>query len=236
MKNQYFGDINDYRKYGLLRCLTKASGLPIGIYWMRTEDDGKPDGEFRRYLEQPERWRHFDCGLYDQLCKLLQPEASRSLQHAEDWSLVPGAGYYHRLLTDSATERADHFDVGLRLFEGFPVIFFDPDNGIEVQSVAYGRRNSCKYLYWREIVDAYRHGHSLVIYQHFPRVEREGFIRRMASTLRSRTGGADIDTFRTAHVVFYLVTQPEHRPAFNSAHDLISSQWHEQIAPATHRD
>ena len=40
MKNQYFGDINDYRKYGLLRLIAKKTGLKIGICWMLTPDDG----------------------------------------------------------------------------------------------------------------------------------------------------------------------------------------------------
>ncbi|WP_405243205.1 hypothetical protein [Lentisalinibacter salinarum] len=236
MKDQYFGDINDYRKYGLLRCLTEASGLPLGVYWMRTADDGRSDGGFRKYLDQPDRWRHFDPDLYDQLCRLLRPGVSRSLQHVEDWGLIPGAGYYHRLLTDSADERNDHFDVGLRLFEGFPVIFFDPDNGMEVQSVPYGRRNSGKYLYWREIEEAFHCGHSLVIYQHFPREKREAFIERTALGLLSRTGAAGVDSFRTANVVFFLVAQPAHRPAFHTAHDMIVSRWGEQIVPATHVD
>ncbi len=29
MKNQYFGDINDYRKYGLLRCLSRHISLLV---------------------------------------------------------------------------------------------------------------------------------------------------------------------------------------------------------------
>jgi len=37
MKNQYFGDINDYRKYGLLRCFAEA-GLNIGVCWMLTPE------------------------------------------------------------------------------------------------------------------------------------------------------------------------------------------------------
>lgn len=29
MKHRYFGDINDYRKYGLLRALSQATGLSL---------------------------------------------------------------------------------------------------------------------------------------------------------------------------------------------------------------
>ncbi len=58
MKHQYFGDINDYRKYGLLRALSQASGLSLGVCWLLTAPDARPDGEFRNYLEQPRRWRY----------------------------------------------------------------------------------------------------------------------------------------------------------------------------------
>jgi hypothetical protein len=42
MKNQYFGDINDYRKYGLLRILSDEGSMRTGVCWMLTRDDGGP--------------------------------------------------------------------------------------------------------------------------------------------------------------------------------------------------
>ena len=51
MKVQYFGDVNDYRKYILLRRI--SSELKIGVCWMLTPDDGRPDGANRGYLTDP---------------------------------------------------------------------------------------------------------------------------------------------------------------------------------------
>jgi len=48
MKHQYFGDINDYRKYGPLRILTHD--LRICVCWMLTPDDRRTDGNIRAYL------------------------------------------------------------------------------------------------------------------------------------------------------------------------------------------
>ena len=45
MKNQYFGDINDYRKYGLLRIVAGPGKMSLLVAWMLTPDDGKTDGE-----------------------------------------------------------------------------------------------------------------------------------------------------------------------------------------------
>jgi hypothetical protein len=39
VKNRYFGDINDYRKYGLLRALTNYGEIKTAVCWMLTTDD-----------------------------------------------------------------------------------------------------------------------------------------------------------------------------------------------------
>jgi hypothetical protein len=44
VKNQYFGDINDYRKYGLLRLLTNRGEIRTAVCWMLTRDDESIDG------------------------------------------------------------------------------------------------------------------------------------------------------------------------------------------------
>ena len=44
MKNQYFGDINDYRKYGLIRLLTGAGQLKTAVCWMLAPGDPLPAG------------------------------------------------------------------------------------------------------------------------------------------------------------------------------------------------
>ena len=49
MKNQYFGDLADYRKYGLLRTLAGA-GLSAGVCWMLTPDDDSGHGNNAGYL------------------------------------------------------------------------------------------------------------------------------------------------------------------------------------------
>lgn len=67
MKNQYFGDVNDYRKYGLLRALTGMGRISTAVCWMLTPDDGSTDGKFVNYLKDPKRWRHLDPELFDKL-------------------------------------------------------------------------------------------------------------------------------------------------------------------------
>jgi hypothetical protein len=234
MKDQYFGDVNDYRKYGLLRVLSSVTRLPIGVCWLLTAPDSRSDGEFRRYLEEPDRWRQYDPDLYDGLRKLLDTGNSRSVQHARTWQLIPGATFYEELLRDDALSRRHYFDEAWDSLKSCPIIFLDPDNGIEIPSKQLVSKDSAKYVYWGEITQAYERGHSLVIYQHFIRESRDAYIARLAAHLAGRLQAPIVDSFRTANVVFFLVARPEHAAAFDRAHEEIHERWSGQIVPSTH--
>ena len=67
MKNQYFGDVNDYRKYGLLRALQSMHDGSLLVAWMLTPDDGGRDGGFRSYLHAPDMWANHDLGMCSDL-------------------------------------------------------------------------------------------------------------------------------------------------------------------------
>jgi len=229
MKDQYFGDVSDYRKYGLLRALIDGSRLRLGVCWLRTADDGGRDGESRRYLQQGERWRHYDPELYDRLCRLLDLRVPRTVLHAESWALLPGARYHHRLLGDDASARWSYFAEAWPALRDANVLFLDPDNGIEVRSVPYGTRRSAKYLYWREVDEAYGRGHSLVMYQHFRRTEREAFVKDLAYGLQQRLAGARVQPVQTANAVYLIVVRPEHAGPLQKACDLVRHRWNGQF-------
>jgi hypothetical protein len=65
MKEQYVGDLNDYRKYALLRALAAGGENRIAVAWMLTPPDDRNDGNKRAYLDQPEKHRRFDPDLFD---------------------------------------------------------------------------------------------------------------------------------------------------------------------------
>ena len=65
MKDQYFGDINDYRKYSLLRLLGGPGALETVVCWALTEGDGRSDGGRIRYLNDPNQWRKHDPMVFD---------------------------------------------------------------------------------------------------------------------------------------------------------------------------
>ncbi len=229
MKDQYFGDISDYRKYGLLRAISEASGLRWGICWLRTANDAGRDGEFRDYLHHPERWRQFDPLLYEGLRRLLEPGIKRSTTHAEQSELIPGATYQHRVLTDRSADRSAYWTETWHLMRDSPLLFLDPDNGIEVSSVKAGRKDSSKYVYWAELEEAAARGHSVLVYQHFPRIPRERFVADVSEQLRARLDSPWVAVFRTAHVGFFLAAQAGHVEALRRVSGVVAERWAGQV-------
>ena len=229
MKNQYFGDINDYRKYGLLRALQSIGSGSLLVAWMLTPDDGGRDGGFRSYLEDSGTWAKYDPELFDGLAELLRSPSQRSVSLIEGSGLLPRTRYFSAVVPDRRGERDGWRENLLRAASGIDLVFLDPDNGIEVPSKPVGHKGSSKYVTWREIRSLWKAGCSLLIYQHFPREERQAFIQRIASELGRHTGTRFIGAFRTSHVLFLLAAQDRHAQRFREAIPLFSERWNGQI-------
>jgi hypothetical protein len=232
MKNQYFGDVNDYRKYGLLRTLQSQGQGTLLVAWMLTPDDGGPDGERRSHLKDPpERWRHYDPELFDELAKLHLPGSVRNVCHMEQSGLLADTSYYSALVPDTRGERAVWQQGLLRAAGNVDLAFVDPDNGIEVPSKPVGRKGSSKYVMWAELEMLWAAGCSLLIYQHFPRKPRQAFAQQLASELARRTGARPVQAFGTPHVLFLLAAQDRHLNRFQGIGPLLSERWKGQIVP-----
>jgi predicted RNase H-like HicB family nuclease len=222
VKNQYFGDVKDYFKYGLLRCYA-ASGLQLGVHWLLTRDDGSNDGRNRKYL-QDASWREPDPELYDFLQAVTQKPSGLMVSNLETSGLLP-ARYFSEVIPEAAAERLSAFERAGQELAGSHLLFLDPDIGIEVRSVQYGSRGSSRYVFWSEIQAAWGSGVSLLIYQHYPRQNHETFTAQMAAELASHTPGASIHTLATQDVVFLLAAQPPHEPYVQYAHELATERW-----------
>jgi len=229
MKDQYFGDINDYRKYALLRTLCEDD-TTVAMCWMLTPDDSRRDGRKTAYLEEPNRWRHYDPTLFD---SLKQAQGTRNVRQAEISGIFPNAVFHPALLGDSPPERCQHFQEFFSLALDRDLIFFDPDNGLEVPSKPCGRKRSSKYGFWKEVEQAWASRSSILIYQHFPRKERSGFISQKAEELRKRLGTPKVVSFRTPHVAFFLANQPKHEFLLGRARE-IKQVWEDQIQVQFH--
>jgi hypothetical protein len=229
MKNQYFADINDYRKFGLLRTLSGLGEIRTAVCWMLTGSDTRSDGRFTRYLGQPERWRDCDPPLFDSLAACLSGPGTRSVAWAVDHQLLPAACYFADLLEDGLTARRQYFDRFEALSAGSELVFFDPDNGLEVKSVRAGGKNFSKFLAWDELERTYQSGKSVLFYQHFPRIRRDVFTERLASQLLSRLALPGLFSFTSSNVLFMLLPQPRRLDYFSGRCSQLEVAWASQF-------
>lgn len=132
------------------------------------------------------------------------------------------AVFFNEIVPEQLFERQLWFRRATAALAQTDLVFFDPDNGIEVKSISMGRKKSSKYVYHDELTAAYRAGHSLLIYQHFPMKQHDAFIRETVDDLARATAvSAEVWAVRTPHVVFMLVIQPRHHAALSAAAHVV---------------
>ncbi len=216
MKDQYFGDVNDFRKYLLLRALVLPNKLRLGVCWMLTPSDGRTDGSLLTYLRKPDPHRRHDPELFDWLRQVVDIERDRRTARIETSGLLGPVSFHSQMLADSHEDRSLYFSSSAAIFGGCDLVFFDPDNGLEVRSKPRGRKDSCKYIYWEEVQETFSAGSSVLVYQHFPRVKREQYMGRMTQELRQRTAAASVFSFRTSQVLFLLAAHGHHAEMFRA--------------------
>jgi hypothetical protein len=213
VKNQYVGDINDYVKFAFLRRVI-GGGIDLTVCWMLTSDDEGKDGSRRGYLDQPERFRRHDPDLFDTLAGDLRH--ARDIKGIEEGGVLPNARFLSDLLEDDDRLRAIYFRRVVAALPPKSLIFFDPDNGLDVATVRAGKRNSSKYLYRKELRAILDLGHSAIVYQHFPHVARERFVSDVFKSLESRQELLCACIY-TSHVAYLLLLQDPHGSVLEAA-------------------
>ena len=226
MQDEYFGDVNDYRKYGLLRCLDEVE-LCVGVCWMYTPSDNSGQGQRTSYLDKADKYRFRDPELFDFLKERVhaQRRAVREFEEVSD-TLLPRATFFSESLPEVAGERDTYFGRALVALDKADVLFFDPNIGLETPSVRYGRTGSSNYLYWWEAERAAHEQASIVIFQHWTQNEkRDDLLARLSSGLRYRMPRTSVYTIRSPHVLFLAACQPSHRDRFTKAVRLARRRW-----------
>jgi len=238
MKNQYFGDVNDYRKYGLLRLLSREGAIRTGVCWMLTPDDEGPDGKKTHYLGDSKRakWREFDPELYEVLRAKVKghetEKKSRDVKHFDE-SLLPNSVAWGHVLHDSAADRQCYFDGMWSKFstEDIQLIFFDPDDGLANIGTAKthrkkGHKKSSKKIFKDEVETPFNKGFSVLLYQHFMRKERKQFTSDLAHNMMTLLRTTTAVSFSTPHVLFLLLPHPEHHVfLWERSHAVEDSAW-----------
>lgn len=211
MKNQYFGDINDFWKFFILRKIGKSGISSIFIVWMLTPDDKKNhDGRKTDYLCSPRRKgspSDYDVELFNNLQRVVcqNKNMARRVVQCEEMGLLNNAGYFYEEVPAGSTARKAWFECAKQASFGHDLTFFDPDNGFEVSSVNKNRGKSIKYLYWDELAEMLTSGSSVMVYQHFSREPRMDHMQRIAVRCHLLARQHKIIIVASAHAFFILV-------------------------------
>ena len=236
MKDQYIGDINDFEKYSILRALSGESGLPLTVCWMLTAPDGTGEGAKTDYLRDVTRYRSLDTHVFDRLQKVVA-SGRRSTAEVEAAAVLEGATFIGDLLDDSRASRTSLFEALWGQTEGPSLVFFDPDIGLAGERIRKGNRRSAMYLFYDELADTYGRGHSLVLYQHFPREQRPAYLSRTFANLRAVCDAPTMFALWSARVAFIVIPQPESKQLLAEAARDFASRWaplitftHEEVA------
>lgn len=183
MQDRYVGDVGDFAKYALLRRLGEATdraSVRLGIIWCRYPNEGhNGDGRHVSYLLDP-HYSKLDPELHASLYHLVETERaitaiSRSkflpanTVYCDQWASPqfdkpprPGRNArtrYRSIWLRACLSRTTECDL----------VFFDPDNGLEVASIPKNHTKAGKYIYWDELIPFWRRGNSLLIYHHLNR-------------------------------------------------------------------
>lgn len=185
MQNRYVGDVGDFGKYSLLRWLTNGRGLrkplKLAVAWCLFPDEGhNEDGRHIAYLRR-EDFRVLDPHLHDVLKDIILSN-NRRVVEIEKSSLLPDNTIFFRACTCSKeTIRGDPdareayrrswLQNCLEATSGCELVFFDPDNGIEIASVNKRHPKAGKYIFWDEFLTFAHRGQSLLIYHHLNRTK-----------------------------------------------------------------
>jgi hypothetical protein len=223
MKDQYAADINDYLKYALLRTLSTVHAGTLHVCWMRTASDGRSDGSRLAYLANPVEFRSLDPLVFDELTRIVACGA-RSVRAVEKSAILPRARFHGALLNDLDATRRRYFDRVWSALGDDDLVFFDPDNGLEVPSVPRGRRNCCKYLFWDEINHALGETRSVCVYQHFPRVFRPAYLERRLAEFSERFPAHRSFAVYSSSVAYLVCARPGVAGGLKRAAYLLSAR------------
>ena len=190
MQGRYVGDAGDFGKYGLLRSLCRGdergAALRLGVLWYRFDGDDSAttnDGRHTDYLFAPSRnerlLRRCDHELFKKMlhlvnndCSIAAVEASGALP-ADTVFFREGLSFKEVPRRERDGKRHRWINAGLRRVKDAEVVFFDPDNGLEVPSRSSVGLMGSKYVYYNDLQLCWDRGQSLVIYHHIGRTYRQ---------------------------------------------------------------
>jgi hypothetical protein len=225
MKDQYVGDLSDFEKYALLRALAAAADLPLAVCWMLTAPDDTGEGARIGYLTQPERYRMLDPYVFDHLAAIVA-SSERNVAAVERNHVLERAHFFTRPLEDHVGSRFVYFLEVWNSLEERSLVFFDPDIGLASAKMRKGRKRSSMYVFDDELFDCFRRGHSLVVFDHWKRVQRLPYLEHAFARLSRATGARrPFALWGRERVVFFVLPQDADASTLEHAAREFARRW-----------
>jgi hypothetical protein len=212
MNRMFFGDARDLFKFDLVRHIMKAFPDLASFTFipMLTEEDvtaAKKKSVNKDLVLAQKKGKAGTRNLE------LMEDMGRLQEIDDDLEYFHGIQSYFKkenIIVDvlhkdtfSHEHRTNYFN---KVFENFPknsLIFLDPDTGLEVKNPT---QRHLLYDEVKKIFDCMDHQSVLMIYQHLPRVTREGYIRKRCKDLAAITDLRP-ETITDNEIVFFILTK-----------------------------
>jgi len=214
VKNQYFGDRNDYFKYDLAIFLSEQlTGIKRFTFIpMLTANDGGGDGgliDYRQGAGRPDLYQF----LKDKLKK-----RQRKVSHLQEYFKTNGLQFRYCPHGDTLDKeftnngREGYFKEIKQGHLRNALVLLDPDNGLEVKSA--GPKTLHKYVKYNEaklIYDRMDEKSVLLIYQHLPFLPRPMFIYSLIAKLQEELKSPIPLSVSDGRVAFILIAKTKDR-------------------------
>lgn len=232
MQNRYAGDVGDFGKLGLLRCIA-STGLFIGVNWYLVPDEThNDDGKHTGYIGDT-KFRGCDDILLNKL-KQIVDKRERTVLSLEAANLLPRTTYYNKVLVSpeqgGPQYRAKWHKNALDVLQDTDIVFLDPDNGLIVKSVGQMSKRSNKYVLPCELADYYLKGHSVIFYNHRSRQKEYEYLVRFRTLLLEspfvQSECVSIKFSRGTIRDYFFILQKEHKHAVEYAiKEMLNGPW-----------
>jgi hypothetical protein len=196
MQNRYVGDVGDFGKYALLRALCQPEpSINLAVIWCLFPDEsGNNDGRHVSYIRD-QGFAQLDVRLHATLADIVT-QSRRNIAAIGDSGCLPASTVFcadpisavdtsQARSMERLRHRAERLEACIRRTSTCELVFFDPDNGLEIASIPKHHPKSGKYIYWDELAQFWRRGNTLLIYHHLNRTvnaatQVTGLTRRFA--------------------------------------------------------
>jgi hypothetical protein len=250
MQNRYVGDVGDYGKYALLRHLCRPNislAIRLAVVWRLFPDETfNNDGKHISYLQDHE-FAKLDPYLHESLNRIVSL-GLRHINKIAECGCLPSSTVFFAPSVSAPegtgarpSERAHHREGWLheclRQTQNCDLVFFDPDNGLEIGSVPKHHPRAGKYIYWDELAAFWERGNALLIYHHLNRTAPAAWqiqsLKPRLSAVCRQAAIVPLVFRRGSSRVFWLVHHGDvlGRELERRATDFLSTGWSRHFRP-----